>query len=252
MDFLKRHPFPVSAHLERVVAVSFAFPVPLLRPLVPAPLEIDAYEGMGFVTVALVWTRKLRPAGFPVFLGQDFFLTGYRIFTRMKDETGRGLRGLRILRSETDKRQMTWLGNIMTGYNYHLVSPRFETNDGKARVVSTLPNGKTALDVTFDHDNREATLPEGSPFADWKTARRFAGPMPFTFSLEKSGSVVIVEGSRQNWTPRPVTIHQWRVGLFDESPFHEAKPILANAFVVENVPYYWKRGRVVKPGGIAA
>ena len=107
---LKRHPFPVVAHFDRVVAVSFAFPSAALRPLIPDGLEVDAYGDFGFVTAALVWTRDLRPAGFPKFLGQNFFLAGYRIFTRLRDESGRNLRGLRILRSETDKRRMVLLG----------------------------------------------------------------------------------------------------------------------------------------------
>ena len=84
MILLKRHSFPVIARFERVVAVSFAFPEATLSPLVPQGLEIDAYEGLGFVTAALVWTHGLRPAGFPEFLGQDFFLAGYRIFTRLR------------------------------------------------------------------------------------------------------------------------------------------------------------------------
>ncbi len=112
LEHLRKHPFPVVAWFERVVAVSFAFQETVLRPLAPNSLEIDTYEGLGFVTVALVWTKRLRPAGFPVFLGQDFFLAGYRVLTRLRDESGRGLRGLKILRSETDKRRMVWLGNL--------------------------------------------------------------------------------------------------------------------------------------------
>lgn len=72
LKYLQRHPFPVVAYFDRVAAVSFAFPVDVLRPLVPAALELDAYEGFGFVTVAMVWTKNLHPEGFPAFLGQDF------------------------------------------------------------------------------------------------------------------------------------------------------------------------------------
>lgn len=89
---MRRHPFPVEAFFERVVAVSFAFPSEQLRPLVPEPLEVDTYEGLGFITVALVWTRGLRPAALPRFLGQDFFLAGYRVFVRMRNDDGRRLR----------------------------------------------------------------------------------------------------------------------------------------------------------------
>lgn len=69
----ERHPFPVVAWFDRVIAVSFSFPEEVLRPLVLEPLELDSYHRHGFVTAALVWTRGLRPAGFPAFLGQDFF-----------------------------------------------------------------------------------------------------------------------------------------------------------------------------------
>lgn len=249
MNFLKRHPFPVLAHFERVVAVSFAFPENTLAPLVPEGLQIDTHEGYGFVTVALVWTRRLRPAGFPEILGRDFFLAGYRIFTRMRDESGRNLRGLRIIRSETDKRGMVSLGNLMTGYNYRKVTLKIDAAGPDTRVITTLPNGKNTLDLTFDAETPAAKLPSDSPFANWRVARRFAGPMPFTFSPENDGKFVVIEGKRADWTPRPIAVHDWQVGLFEETPLAGVTPILANAFTVENIAYRWERGRVVRPGG---
>ncbi len=137
---LRHHPFPIVARFERVVALSFAFPESVLRPLVPDALEIDTHSGFGFLTVAMVWTKKLRPTGFPAFLGQDLFQFGYRVFTRLRQESGRKLRGLKIVRSETDKRRMVWLGNLMTGYRYRRVNLRIaesasetsvETNHGR-------------------------------------------------------------------------------------------------------------------------
>jgi hypothetical protein len=245
---LKRHPFPVVAHFERVVAVSFAFPEAVLRPLVPAALEIDTFEGLGFVTVSMVWTRKLRPAGFPAFLGRDFFLAGYRIFTRFHDDTDRRLRGLKILRSETDKCTMVWLGNLLTAHNYRRVKVQIYESGPETRVATFLPDGSQTLNITFDASSENTDLPVGSPFKDWHTARRFAGPMPFTFSTEEDGTVVVIEGSRQEWVPRPILVKKWNVGLFDSDLFGEVKPILANAFAVENVSYRWAKGRIVRPG----
>jgi len=247
MNFLKRHPFPVLAHFEKVVAVSFAFPEAALRPLVPEPLEIDTFEGLGFVTAALVWTRHLRPAGFPQFLGQDFFLGGYRVFTRLRDDSGRRLRGLKILRSETDQLRMVWLGNLLTHYRYRHVNVSMQNTDTNTHVQTRLPDGTSTLDLTFAEANADTPLPKGSPFPDWRTARLYAGPMPFTFSSEGNGNIVVIEGSRQNWDPRPVHFDHWRVGLFDESPLCGVTPILANAFAVESIPYRWEKGRIVRP-----
>lgn len=247
MVFFKRHPFPVVAHFERVVAVSFAFPQEVLRPLLNPGLELDAFEELGFVTVAMVWTRRLRPAGFPAFLGQDFFLAGYRVFVRLRDETGRRLRGLKILRSETDKRSMVWLGNLMTRYRYRRVRVQVQRSGIETRVATALPDGTPTLDLTFREPEEGAALPAGSPFPDWHAARQFAGPMPFTFSPEADGRFVVVQGTRQSWQPRPVQVTNWQVGLFDETPLRGTTPRLANAFAVEDIPYRWERGRVVKP-----
>lgn len=249
MKYLKRHPFPVVAYFERVVAVSFAFPEAVLRPMVPDALEIDTFEGLGFVTVAMVWTRDLRPAGFPAFLGQDFFLSGFRVFTRFTDDTGRRLRGLNILRSETDKRRMVWMGNQLTRYRYRHVKVKIDESGAETRVQTYLANGCTSVDITLDNSSAAAELPAGSPFADWRTARQYAGPMPFTFSVEAEGSVVVIEGRRQDWSPRPTGVKKWQVGLFDEAPLRGTTPILANAFAVENIAYRWEKGRIVRPGG---
>ncbi len=246
---LKRHPFPVVARFERVVAVSFAFPEEALRSMVPKGLSIDSYRGSGFVTLAMVWTRGLRPEGFPEILGRDFFLAGTRIFTRLRDGEGRNSRGLKIVRSETDKRSMVRLGNVMTGYNYRLVDVSIVKEADETRVVCRVSGGELTLDLCFDSSTRDPGLPEGSPFPDWRTARRFAGPMPFTFSPQGDGSFVVIEGSRGSWKPRPVEVKSWDVGIFREAPLADFTPVLANAFVVEDVDYRWSAGRIVIPGG---
>jgi len=248
--FLKCHPFPVLAYFERVVAVSFAFPEAVLRPLVARGLEVDTHEGLGFVTVAMVWTKRLRPAGFPRFLGRDFFLAGYRIFVRFEEASGRRLRGLQILQSETDKHSMVRLGNLMTGYHYQHVAVQITDRDRETEVKTATASGEPKLDLTFALPASEVGLPEGSPFKDWRSARRFAGPMPFTFSPQANGSFVIVEGRRQDWEPHPVVVKHWQVSLFSSPAFRGVTPVLANAFTVKNIPYRWEKGRVAWPGGI--
>ena len=244
---LKRHPFPVEAWFERVVAVSYAFPTERLRTLVPEPLEIDEFEGFGFVTVALVWTRGLRPAALPKWLGQDFFLAGYRVFVRMRDDRGRRLRGLKILRSETDKGRMVLSGNLLTHYAYRKITLEHTSAGTEQRIVTRRPRGQTTLDLRFDAEATIDAPPPGSPFPDLKTARSFAGPMPFTFDDHGDGRFVVIEGKRAEWTPRPVRVIAATVGLFDEEPFRGCPPILANAFAVERVPYRWEKGRLITP-----
>jgi uncharacterized protein YqjF (DUF2071 family) len=242
---LTHHPFAVTAHFDRVVALSFAFPAELVRPIVPASLALDTFNDNAFVTVALVWTRALRPAALPAIFGREFFLAGYRVFTRLTEPSGRRLRGLYILRSETDKRSMVFAGNMMTRYNYRHVGVTVQER-GDAVHVRTTRDGATQLDISLDLAHADAAPPTGSPFADWREARRFAGPMPFTFSPDGADRMVVIEGSRQHWEPRPVHVTSWRVAMFDDTPFRGIIPVLANAFLVDNVAYAWKRGRIVQ------
>ena len=88
----------------------------------------------------------------------------------------------------------------------------------------------------------EIALPKASPFKDWKEARRFAGPLPFTFTYDaEKKEVLIIEGVREDWIPKPVTVIESKVGFVDSLQLEGA--VLASAFVIHDIPYYWKKGR---------
>jgi uncharacterized protein YqjF (DUF2071 family) len=243
-----KHPFPVVAHFDRVIALSFAFPEKVLSKLVPEGLALDCYEGQGFCTLAMVWTSRLRPAFFPKVMGQDFFLSGLRLFVSVTNEKGRRLRGLLILRSDTEKWSMVVLGNLITDYHYHRVSLEQQERDGVGKVCTRDLNGEIATEVEYDLRGK-ASLPSGSPFPNERTARLFAGPMPFTFSSLGSGRFRVIEGRRQHWKPRAITVGAWSVRLFNSHPFSQATPVLANAFTVKGIDYRWESGRIEKPQG---
>lgn len=244
LQALRKHPFPVTAHFDYSLVLTYAFRPRELEPLIPPPLALDCYnKEWAFLAVAMVKTRKLRPTGFPAFLGSDFFLAGYRVFVRYNAESGHSLRGLYILRSETDKLRMQLLGNLFTHYNYSRIEIRQRMSPNGEICVES---GTTGLFVTAQlPGNLSIPLPAHSPFPDWRTARRFAGPMPFTFTVDQGKKeVVIVEGVRSNWKPEPVAVLRATVPCLQD--FSPATPLLANAFVIRNVPYAWKKGRIEK------
>jgi hypothetical protein len=245
MNILKRHPFAVETFFRQSLVLTFTLPVGQLAKLLPPPLVPDAFEDQhAFIAVAMVQTEKLRPKGFPRFMGNDFFLSGYRIFSRYTNQVGKRLRGLYILESQTDSRQMKLMGNLMTHYNYSLIEVNQHRSEDAAaqkevpyyEVAS--PTAGFKVKVRYED---EPDLPVGSPFADWKQARRFAGPLPFTFTYDAAAKrVLIVEGVRQNWKPRPVAVEELVLPWLEQQGFTDA--VLASAFVVENIPYYWKKG----------
>jgi len=119
LQFLKNHPFGVEAFFESSIVLTFAIPKEQLQNLIPECLQLDTFnDNWAFVAVAMVQTKDLRPKGFPKFMGNDFFLIGYRIFVRYTTNEGKRLRGLFILKSETDQKKMEFLGNVFTHYDY--------------------------------------------------------------------------------------------------------------------------------------
>ncbi len=239
MEFLKKHPFAVEAFFERSLVLTYAVPKDAIRQLIPECLELDLlHDQWAFIAAAFVQTQKLRPKGFPAFMGNDFFLIGFRIFVRYRNTANKNLRGLYILRSETDKRKMAVLGNIFTHYKYVQTDISCYTNSGHTTVVSK----SSGIEVIVHTDQTAASLPIESPFADWKEARRFAGPLPFTFSYNPlRKEVLIIEGVRENWIPKPIQVIKQEIGFINSMRLPGLVP--ANAFMIENIPYYWKKGK---------
>lgn len=240
---VKRHPIPISAHFRHSLVLTYALEPEILEPLLPPGLVLDTYRGFGFLAIALVQTRQLRPSFLPAALGRAFFLSGYRIFTRLAGGEG-SLRGLRILRSDTDQPWMVWAGNLLTHYNYRLCRARVEEREQEIGWMIETPQAEADLEVTAHLGNEPAPLPAGSPFTTLAEARRFAGPLPYTFDYEETThSIIGIQAIRQKWNPQPVAVDMRRVTFFEHEPFCRATPLLANAFHVREVPYQWQRGR---------
>jgi len=251
-EFLRCHPFSVVAHFKNVIALTYAAPAEQLAPLLPPALELDAYEGRGFVAVAMVETEDLRPANFPRGLGMNFVLAGYRIFSRFRTDDGRNLRGLYILRSSTDRRLMEFGGNLFTDYRYRRCGMTLTRSNQALDISVVSPGGDADLTLTADLSPTDP-LPPGPVFSDARTARRFAGPLPYTFSyVAASRTVRVVEGFRENWTPRPIHVSVSRnTYVLPNGVRLESLP-LASAFHVADIDYRWSRGVLTQPAEVCS
>jgi hypothetical protein len=242
LSFLKNHPFAVEAFFESSLVLTFAVPKEQLQNLIPECLQLDTFQDKyAFVAVAMVQTKNLRPKGFPSFMGNDFFLIGYRVFVRYTSNAGKNLRGLYILKSQTDKKKMEFMGNIFTHYNYSTT----DISRDKQGLQESIKSLQSDFTVSIENAEGEIPLPQGTPFADWKEARRYAGPLPFTFTYNQATKeVLIIEGVRQNWTPKPIKVTDYRFEFLNTLRLEN--PVLANAFIIRNIPYYWKKGKMEK------
>jgi hypothetical protein len=242
---LKRHPLAVEAFFDFVFVLTFAYPKQLLLPLLSPGLKLDTYEDLGFLAIACVQTKHLRPKGMPARFGQNFFLVGHRLFVRFEN-----FRGLQILRSDADKPLMISLGNAMTHYKYHRIRRDIARDEHHLAIDIRSEDKKSDIKVDVNLDVAPEYLPPGSPFPTLREAMKFAGPMPFTFDYEReTNSIVRVEGARQNWVPKSVEADVKYSHFIQQPPFNQSEPKLCSAFFMENIPYHWKPGVVHKLNG---
>ena len=88
--------------------------------------------------------------------------------------------------------------------------------------------------------SRQLVLPKGTPFGNWKEARRYAGPLPFAFTYnQKSKKILIIEGVKQNWKPKPIKIIEYRFSFLDAMNFEGI--ILANGLSLTTFPITGKK-----------
>jgi hypothetical protein len=243
LHLLRRHLLPIRAHLESALLLTYSVPIPVLEPFLSPGLTLDTYANRGFLAIALLQARNLRPAWLPPACGIDICLSGYRIFTRYRMPSGRSLRGQTILRSDTDRLPMHWFGNLLTHYRFHRSNWLVQRTKQKCEMQVTTPDGRADLQIEADLSTEPAAPPPGSPFHDFREARKFSGPLPFTFDYERrTRSIIRVEGVRPGWTPRPVGVTVHRNTFLEQGAFRDAGAVLANAFFIEDVPYSWRSG----------
>jgi len=69
LHLLKPHGVPIEAHLTASLVLAYAVPQDALKPLFAPGLELDTYDGFGFLAIAMVETRDLCPASLPLRTG---------------------------------------------------------------------------------------------------------------------------------------------------------------------------------------
>lgn len=247
LHLLQRHIVPIKTFFQHSLMLTYAFPKEALAQLLPPGLELDTLGDLGFLALGTGRATALRPAFLPAFCGQSFYLTGYRIFTRFRHPDGRLLRGLYVLRSDTNSRVMAFTGNLLTRYHFRRSLVSFVVNGSKITVRIKSPDGYGNLDLSVDTTKEVAALPEGSPFKTLPEAHSFAGPLQFTFDYEaRTNSIITVEGVHQDWQRKAITVELVRSAFLQHPDFLGVKPLLASAFYVQSSPYSWLPGKAHK------
>lgn len=100
--------------------VHWRYPVDVARRVVPAPLEVDAFDGAAWVGIVAFEIRAARPPLLPPSAGLDFPETNVRTYVRRPD----GVPGVLFLSLDAASRAMVAGGRLRYGLPYHRAAMR--------------------------------------------------------------------------------------------------------------------------------
>ena len=226
----------------------------VLAALLPPGLVLETHGDSAFLAIAMLETTGLRPPFAPRIVGRDFFLAGYRILARLEDlgSAATSLRGMFVLRSDTNKRLMVAGGNLLTHFRFSHAAVESSRSEGKLDVRIITPGREADLHVVADVAGAPANLPARSPFPSLADAREYAGPLPYTFDYEaETNSIIMVRGQRDDWHQQPVEVQVLENTLLNQPRFVKANPVLAKALdyqkALEDVVLAWQMNGAVLP-----
>lgn len=231
-------PFGIKTWFEYFIVLIYSVDKEKAEAMLPYPLVHEEHNGKALMAAAFVKSKNFRPFFLPAFAGTSFNLVGYRHMAAYTKADGKTIRGLKIIQSGTNKKWMQRGGNELTQYKFRYNPIVIENTNGDITIKG---DGVNIL-AREAPPEQEIPLPENSIFENWKYARKYGGPLLYTFEVEpENKSVIITEGSRNHWQPRPVHVLQADVDFFKNSPYAEMNPELSAAYLVKDIPYSWKK-----------
>ncbi len=235
----KNYLYTFDAFFNASLVLTYAIPKASLQLLVPDFMHLGLFnDEWAFLEVEVLDTRQIRPRGFPTFTSNDFITIAFRVLVEYVKTDDKKFRGLYTLKSETNKSGLAFWGNVLNTYRFTATDLRIYKDEKNMSVFSY----RSGLEIEATIDEHAIPLPPSSPFKDVEEAMEFTGSFPYIFIHDPdTKETLIIEGVRKNWKPRPVEIVQEHIEFIEEMDIRDVR--LASAFLVENVPVVWKKGK---------
>jgi uncharacterized protein YqjF (DUF2071 family) len=230
---MRKNAVTMKGTIERCWLFTFRAPEEGLRPLLPAPLEPVTRGGFAFWNVVVCRVGAMRPRFTPRFMGLSYWHVAYRLYARFAGEEG-----LYFVRSDCDSAVLSWMGNVMTNFNFHTAGVRVREEPGRVSIEIHSPEAPGSAEIDR---GRAPSLSAGSPFGSVAEASAFLKYKPLGLSVGRDGRVnrVRIVRDESAWRGRAVSVAAQRWAFFGS---RQPEPELCTE--VEPIEYRWNRGEI--------
>lgn len=237
------NPFTMAGTLERCWLFAYRTTEAAARRHLSSPGALWAkpvlHGGHAYWSVVVCRIRGMRPLPLPRALGISYWHVAYRLYARVRLESGEEVEGLYFLRSDCDSRLIAAGGNLLTDFRFH--TARVEAREEGPRVTLMVESPEAPGHAVLRRD-LPVKLPAGSPFPDVPAAVAALKYHPVALSPAGPERVVLLPIGRDEaaWHSRAVHVEHAAWGFLLEEPAE-----LELCVEVDPIDYRWLRPRPV-------
>jgi uncharacterized protein YqjF (DUF2071 family) len=218
--------------IERRLLINFRVDPDVLAATLPVPFRPKLAGGFGMVGICLIRLARVRPKGWPAWLGIGSENAAHR--TAVVWDGGEGVY---IRRRDTSSRLNAIAGGrIFPGVHHHA---RFTANETADRISVTLTSddGETSVAVSGKVADR---LPASSIFGSVTEASEFFRVGSLGYSPTRDGRLQGLELRCDNWAVQALDVDQVRSSYFDDQSIFPKESIAYDCtLLMRDIHHEW-------------
>jgi uncharacterized protein YqjF (DUF2071 family) len=237
-SMVPKHPVPMQTLFRECFLVNFAIKPEALRPLIPAPIDLDLYGGEAYLSIVIAQMDRMRPAFLPRALGITYDQVVYRVVVRLPKS---GERGVYFLRSDANNRWMSLAGDWLTFFRFHYSRIRTGREGDRLSIDLTARDERADIHADYDLASTRDTLPASSRFDSFPAAREFLVQLFAAFAYDPlTNELSTVHIHRGEWAIKIVDDRKMVYHWMQAGPhFNSLNTRFDSIFYVREIPYYW-------------
>ena len=224
----------IKGIIDRRILINFTVDLTIIQKIIPAPFSLKLYNNKAIAGICLIRLKKIRPKGFPDFMGVSSENGAHRIAVEWT-ENGINKQGVFIPRRDTS----SWLnsfagGRIFPGLHHHASFKVKEENDRYQIAFKSADGTTIAIDA-----NKAAQFNSNSIFQNIDNASTFFEGGAIGYS-PGNGNYDGLQLKVFNWKVEPLNVTAVQSSFFEnENIFPEGSVIFDNALLMTQIKHEW-------------
>lgn len=226
----------ITGIIDRRILINYQIDPAALANFLPAPFRPKLVKGKGIAGICLIRLKKIRPKGFPVFIGISSENGAHRIAVEWTEQ-GQVRDGVYIPRRDTSSRLNAFAGGRLFPGVHHWADFTVQESDGKY-AVAFRSDDETSLSIQA---RETATWNEASVFENLACVSDFFEQGSVGYSPHHdTGTFEGLQLNTHNWKVSPLTVDSVHSSFFeDESIFPTGSVVFDNALLMRDIEHEW-------------